>query len=53
MSNKYELEQFNKDIQLRRQQAAAIMPSSVSSEALDERRAKILTISIFRKIHLV
>ncbi|MCR5308683.1 MAG: hypothetical protein K6E21_01040 [Bacilli bacterium] len=37
-----ELEQFNKDIQLRRQQAAAIMPSSVSSEALDERRAKIL-----------
>ena len=37
-----ELEQFDKDIKLRREQAAAIMPSSASSEALDERRAKIL-----------
>ena len=37
-----ELEQFDKDIQLRRQQAAAIMPPSASSEALDERRARIL-----------
>lgn len=39
---KNELEQFNNDIQLRRAQAAAITPASASSEALDERRAKIL-----------
>ena len=37
-----DLEQFNKDVQMRREQAAAIAPSSVSGQALDERRAKIL-----------
>ena len=36
------LEEFNEGIQLRRAQAAAITPMTASSEALDERRAKIL-----------
>lgn len=36
------LEEFNEGIQLRRAQAAAITPMAASSEALDERRAKIL-----------